>query len=81
MKTNELKFVETQKTLSIMERKKQLRIFMKQRRAQNENRDIKEIALLENFRKSILDKMEGAGTQRTFFIYLSYSSKSEAKRS
>ena len=75
MKTNDLRFAEKENSLSVKERKKQLRIFMKQRRAQNENRDIKEIALLENFKKAILSKTEGAGTKRTFFVYLAYSSE------
>ncbi len=43
---------------------------MKTRRADNENRDVKELLLLKNFFETI-DSVEG----KRFFVYLSYSSE------
>ena len=60
------------------ERKKGLRAYMKKRRADNANRDVKEVLLVENFfalLSSIFPKMQGAGTGLTVFVYQSFSSE------
>ena len=72
-----LRFVEEDET-SVAERKKKLRAYMKERRANNENRDVKEGLLLENFLalyQAVFGESIGAGTRRTFFVYLSFSSE------
>ena len=78
MCTNKLRFVENEPCLDIAKRKKNLRERMKERRADNENRDVKESLLCNNFFQ-LLDglekKMAGAGTRRTVFVYLSFSSE------
>lgn len=55
--------------LSVAEKKARLRRRMKKRRSENENRDAKELLLLENFIRS------GAAEGERFFVYLSYSSE------
>lgn len=55
--------------LSVSERKASLRSYMKKRRGENENRDVKEALLLENFLKS------GAAERESFFVYMSFSSE------
>jgi 5-formyltetrahydrofolate cyclo-ligase len=60
-------------------RKKELRAHMKERRAQNENRDVKESLQIENLFR-VFDEMQGAGTCLTVFVYLSYSSESPTDR-
>ena len=72
-----LRFVEEDE-ISVAERKKKLRAYMKERRANNENRDVKEGLLLENFLalyQAVFGESIGAGTRRTFFVYLSFSSE------
>lgn len=56
----------------IPQRKANLRAYMKGKRAENTNRDIKEQRLIEHFYQAIFSKMAGAGTSLTFFIYLSF---------
>lgn len=51
------------------EKKKSLRARMKRRRADNENRDLKERALIDRFFES------GAGERESYFVYLSFSSE------
>ena len=53
------------------EQKSRLRAYMKGKRAENDNRDVKELRLIEHFYQAIFLKTEGAGTRLTFFIYLS----------
>ncbi|MBQ7924432.1 MAG: 5-formyltetrahydrofolate cyclo-ligase [Clostridia bacterium] len=67
-----LRFAEEQEPKSIEERKKQLHIRMKQRRANNENRDVKETLLIENT-LATLERYQGG--EKTVFCYLSYSSE------
>lgn len=74
MTGTKLQFVTETETLSVHERKKRLRAYMKEQRGQNENRDLKERALINNFLQ-VIDEMEGAGTSRSYFIYLSFSSE------
>ena len=76
MHTTKLRFVETG-DVSLPERKDNLRAYMKKRRADNENRDVKENLLCQNV-CSVLDEFEkkaGAGTRRNVFVYLAYSSE------
>lgn len=70
MKKTNLRFVEEQET-SIEERKKTLRAYMRARRAEIVNRDVKEELLTKNFFQTI-ERM-GAGTYRSVFLYLSFS--------
>ena len=73
MITSKLRFVENGEE-SIVERKASLRAYMKKRRADNENRDIKERLLVENT-LALLAETVGAGTGLKAFCYLSYSSE------
>ena len=57
---------------SVAEKKKELRAYMKKRRANNENRDVKETLLLENFLSGLKNELKG---KDNFFVYLSYSSE------
>ena len=78
MYTNKLRFVENEPLVDLAKRKQNLRERMKERRADNENRDVKECLLCDNVFK-LLDGLEtkqtGAGTRRTVFVYLSFSSE------
>ncbi len=74
MYTKNFQIVEREQT-SVKEEKKELRSFMKRRRAETENRDIKERALVENFLKFLSEKGFQIGKELTCFIYLSYSSE------
>lgn len=69
MNTDRLQFVETESAVSVAERKTALRAYMKKRRGENENRDVKEALLLENFIAS------GAADGQNFFVYLGFSSE------
>lgn len=60
-------------------RKKELRAYMKERRSQNENRDVKETLQIENLYQ-VLDEMVGVGMRSTVLVYLSYSSESPTDR-
>lgn len=71
MKTNNLRFVE--EIRSVVERKKSLRSTMKERRGLTENRDVKELLLLENFKK-LLEETPLKDC-KSFFVYLSFSSE------
>lgn len=76
MNTTKLHFVEGgEKTLA--ERKSSLRAYMKRRRADNANRDVKEVLLCQNLFSVLEDfeKRTGAGTRRKIFVYLSFSSE------
>jgi 5-formyltetrahydrofolate cyclo-ligase len=78
MNTNKLRFVESAGNEDLTKRKISLRQRMKERRADNENRDVKETLLCDRFFElinSLENKMMGAGTRRTVFVYLSFSSE------
>ena len=78
MITNKLRFVETdakQDAEEIAERKKSLRTYMKERRGENENRDVKECLLLENVLQALESKGMGTGVDKRAFVYLSFSSE------
>lgn len=72
MTTNKLRFVE-ENGGSVFERKARLRAYMKSRRGDNENRDVKEELLIENFFKALEEK--GLQNAENFFVYLSFSSE------
>ena len=57
---------------SIQEQKARLRDYMKGKRAENTNRDVKEQRLIEHFYQAVFNETSGAGTRLTFFIYLSF---------
>lgn len=69
-----LRFAEDESIKSVIERKKALRIRMKERRANNENRDVKEILLTENV-LTVLEKLSGDRDKKKVFCYLSYSAE------
>lgn len=69
--TRNLRFADGEPSTS-PQRKAQLRAYMKGKRAENTNRDIKEQRLIEHFYEAVFPKMEGAGICLTFFIYLSF---------
>ena len=75
MTTNNLRFVETepQSAEDVRESKKRLRAYMKARRGENENRDVKESLLLDNAFSALQEK--GLGTGKRVFVYLSFSSE------
>ncbi|MBQ7879290.1 MAG: 5-formyltetrahydrofolate cyclo-ligase [Clostridia bacterium] len=72
MTTNRLRFVTGEE--SIAERKKNLRAYMKEKRGENENRDGKELQMLNN----LLSDGAGLirkGERRKWLVYLSFSSE------
>ena len=77
MTTTKLEFVEISKTEGVAERKKNLRAYMKERRGDNENRDVKELLLMENLFKG-LELLKGKGSLqevKSAFVYLAFSSE------
>ena len=77
MTNGKLRFVERQET-DVWQRKKDLRSYMKRRRSDNENRDVKETLLIDNvvrLLKHDLSKTNGAGTRLNVMVYLSFSSE------
>lgn len=78
MTTNNLRFVENEPLQSeqdVRESKKRLRAYMKARRGENENRDVKESLLLDNAFSALQEKGLGTGTGKRVFVYLSFSSE------
>ena len=80
MTTSKLRFVETesargaQSAEALRESKKRLRAYMKARRGENENRDVKEDLLTGNLLAALAGKSGGTGVKRAF-VYLSFSSE------
>lgn len=84
MTTNRFAFAKKEE-LSVTERKKRLRAYMKERRSQNENRDVKELRLVENVFSALetLFDANASGAvncttekeKKTCFCYLSFSSE------
>ena len=71
-----LRFAEERVNKSIEERKREMRVRMKQRRANNENRDVKETLLVQNALLAIEKlKKDGVNDEKNVFCYLSYSSE------
>ncbi|MBQ5926565.1 MAG: 5-formyltetrahydrofolate cyclo-ligase [Clostridia bacterium] len=68
---SKLKWVSGDENLSVSERKKALRLRMKKRRSENENRDIKAKGMIENFFSVFPENA------RSVFVYLSFSSEAE----
>ena len=78
MTTNKLRFVENEPLQSAedaRESKKRLRAYMKARRGENENRDVKESLLVHNVFSALQEKGLGMGTDKRAFVYLSFSSE------
>ena len=76
MRNTDLRFVQTEnRAAGVEERKKTLRQYMKARRGDNENRDVKELLLIDNLFAVLEEDRMGAGTRRNVFVYLSYSSE------
>ena len=78
MNTNNLRFVEREeKTCTkeeILVRKKKLRAYMKERRGENENRDMKATCLADNLFQ-VLDGFDFKDEEKTAFVYLGFSSE------
>jgi 5-formyltetrahydrofolate cyclo-ligase len=70
MMTTKLHFAEEMNNEPIAIQKARLREYMKNRRVENENRDVKERLLLENFQAFL--SAQGIKEKRKFFIYLSF---------
>lgn len=82
MTNGKLRFVERQET-DVWQRKKDLRSYMKRRRSDNENRDVKEILLIDNVVRLLecdLSKTNGAGTRLNVMVYLSFSSEARTDK-
>ena len=74
-----LRFVDT-KDAALPEQKKQLRAYMKSRRADNQNRDVKHTLLTQNcisLFKELFDSNLQQGKKLRCFCYLSYSQEAE----
>lgn len=84
MTMNKIRFLERgEPDLSvegIWERKKNLRTYMKEKRGETENRDMKERLLVDHFFKALFPETEGACTGRKVFVYLSFSSEAPTDR-
>ena len=69
--TRNLRFADVEPS-TIEQQKSRLRDYMKGKRAENTNRDVKEQRLIEHFYQAVFGEMVRSGTQFTFFIYLSF---------
>lgn len=69
--TRKLRFADVEAS-SIQEQKARLRAYMKGKRAENTNRDVKEQRLIEHFYQAVFNQTSGAGTSLNIFIYLSF---------
>ena len=58
--------------LTQKEKKSRLRVYMKNKRMENTNRDVKEERLIEHFYKAVFGETSHPGMRLTFFIYLSF---------
>ena len=67
-----LRFADEEKALTQKEKKARLRVYMKNKRMENTNRDVKEERLIENFYKAVFGEMPHPGMRLTFFVYLSF---------
>ena len=83
MTTNRFTFAKTEE-LSVTERKKRLRAYMRERRSQNENRDVKELRLVENVFSALETLFDANASvavdysrekEKTCFCYLAFSSE------
>ncbi|MBQ7879302.1 MAG: 5-formyltetrahydrofolate cyclo-ligase [Clostridia bacterium] len=63
--------------LDVKAKKKALRKYMKERRADNENRDVKETLLVENTLDGLREILQG---KETFFVYLAKSSEAPTEK-
>ena len=65
----------TDSARTVKERKKAFRSSMKERRANNENRDVKELLMVENFFRGISETYGDKGSGKRYFVYLSFPPK------
>lgn len=82
MTERKLRFVETE-NFDVETHKKNLRLRMKRKRSETENRDVKEGLLVENclaIIQSALTEKTQAGMRLTVFIYLSFSSEASTDK-
>ena len=70
--TRKLRFADEESTDTQKDKKARLRAYMKSKRMENTNRDVKEERLIEHFYKAVLGEMPHPGMRLTFFIYLSF---------
>ena len=70
--TMKLRFADEENPVTQKEKKARLRAYMKNKRMENTNRDVKEERLVEHFYKAVLGETPHPGTRLTFFIYLSF---------
>ena len=70
--TRMLRFAGENEHATQKEKKAHLRAYMKNKRMENTNRDMKEERLIEHFYQAVLGKTLQPGTRLTFFIYLSF---------
>ena len=75
MNKTSLRFLSSADGKTVEERKNALRAYMKERRGNNENRDVKERLLVENFYQAVFGDSMGTGTRLNLFVYLSFSSE------
>lgn len=72
MTTSKLRFVTGEE--NVIERKKNLRAYMKEKRGENENRDLKEGLMVENLFSERAGLIQ-TGVKKKWFVYLSFSSE------
>ena len=70
--TRKLSFVDENVTVTQKEKKMRLRTYMKNKRMENTNRDVKEERLMEHLYQAVFGEMPYPGMRLTFFIYLSF---------
>ena len=70
--TTKLRFADEETLATQKEKKARLRAYMKAKRAENTNRDVKEERLIEHFYQAVFGETPHPGMRLTFFIYLSF---------
>ena len=70
--TMKLRFADEDGSTTQKDKKAHLRAYMKNKRMENTNRDVKEERLIEHFYKAVLGERDNPGMRLTFFIYLSF---------
>ena len=70
--TRMLRFAGENEHATQKEKKAHLRAYMKNKRMENTNRDVKEERLIEHFYQAVLGETPQPGTRLTLFIYLSF---------
>ena len=68
-----LRFVDEETPVEQKEKKARLRAYMKKKRMETTNRDLKEQRLIEHFYQAVFGETSHPGMRLSFFIYLSFS--------